>query len=385
MSVARAADAIARVGRGGRGPRDRRQLLARLLALPRRQGGGHRLRRLPCPGAVGDGAGGPGLGAGGGDLPVRLAGLRDGGAVPAPRGGGSRLPPRVRGGGAWRRRSSSSTATARTSRASSRAPSPAWASGRRRPDRDGRMTDAAAVAVIGAGSWGTALALHLARLGRRVCLWARDPQLAREIARTRENARYLPGIALPGVEVTPSQERALAGARIAIVAVPSHAVESVVAPMAPLIEPATVVVSATKGLEPRHGRPISGLLGEIAPGRLGGRALRPLLRARSRDGPADGSRDRRPRRGSGAGSSARAGRARLPAVHQSRRVGCRARRRAQECRGARHGPLRRARPRGERASGARSRAGSRKSSVSGWRSARRRRRSAASPGSVISC
>ena len=129
------------------------------------------------------------------------------------------------------------------------------------------MTDAATVAVIGAGSWGTALALHLARLGRRVCLWARDPELAREIARTRENARYLPGIALPGVEVTPSPERALAGARIAIVAVPSHAVESVVAPMAPLIEPAAVIVSATKGLEPRHGRPISGLLGEIAPGR----------------------------------------------------------------------------------------------------------------------
>ena len=53
------------------------------------------------------------------------------------------------------------------------------------------MSDSAAVAVVGAGSWGTALALHVARLGRRVRLWARDPGLVREIERTGENARYL--------------------------------------------------------------------------------------------------------------------------------------------------------------------------------------------------
>ena len=76
------------------------------------------------------------------------------------------------------------------------------------------MSDPAAVAVVGAGSWGTALALHVARLGRRVRLWARDPGLARDIERTGENARYLPGVPLPGVEVTASAEqRAVDGGR----------------------------------------------------------------------------------------------------------------------------------------------------------------------------
>src|SRR6266545_3482811 len=129
------------------------------------------------------------------------------------------------------------------------------------------MSDSAAVAVVGAGSWGTALALHVARLGRRVRLWARDPGLARDIERTGENARYLPGIPLPGVEVTASGERALSAAAIVIVAVPSHGIEGVLAPMSSLIAPTAAVVSATKGLEPRYGRPISQLLGAMVPGR----------------------------------------------------------------------------------------------------------------------
>lgn len=129
------------------------------------------------------------------------------------------------------------------------------------------MSDSAAVAVVGAGSWGTALALHVARLGRRVRLWARDPGLARDIERTGENARYLAGIPLPGVEVTPSGEHALSTAAIVIVAVPSHGVEDVLAPMSALIAPTASVVSATKGLEPRCGRPISRLLAAMVPGR----------------------------------------------------------------------------------------------------------------------
>jgi len=128
------------------------------------------------------------------------------------------------------------------------------------------MSDSAAVAVVGAGSWGTALALHVARLGRRVRLWARDPQLARDIARTGENARYLPGIPLAGVEATASGERALSGAALVVVAVPSHGVEGVITPLSPVIPPAAAIVSATKGLDPRCGRPISQLLGALMPG-----------------------------------------------------------------------------------------------------------------------
>ena len=129
------------------------------------------------------------------------------------------------------------------------------------------MSDSAVVAVVGAGSWGTALALHAARLGRQVRLWARDSQVAREIERTGENARYLPGIPLPGVEATASGERALSGAALVVIAVPSHGVEGVLALLSSVIPHTAVIVSATKGLDPRCGRPISRLLEALLPGR----------------------------------------------------------------------------------------------------------------------
>ena len=53
------------------------------------------------------------------------------------------------------------------------------------------------IAILGAGSWGTALAAHLARTGHDVRLWGRDAALVEQLRRTRENAVYLPGIALP--------------------------------------------------------------------------------------------------------------------------------------------------------------------------------------------
>jgi len=127
----------------------------------------------------------------------------------------------------------------------------------------------APLAVVGAGGWGTALAIHLGRLGRTVRLWARDPMLARDIATTGENARYLPGIAIPEqVEATSSADRALEAAATVLVAVPSHLLEDVVAPMAQLVPPQAVVVSATKGLEPRRRQRISELLGALLPGRV---------------------------------------------------------------------------------------------------------------------
>ena len=129
------------------------------------------------------------------------------------------------------------------------------------------MSDGPPVAVVGAGSWGTALALHVARLGRPVRLWVRDRDRASEMARIRENARYLPDVPLPGVEMTASAERALDDAAIVVVAVPSHAIEDVIAPMAPLFGGDAVVVSAAKGLDPRNGRPLSGLLQTLVPGR----------------------------------------------------------------------------------------------------------------------
>lgn len=106
------------------------------------------------------------------------------------------------------------------------------------------------IAVIGAGSWGTALAMHLARLGHGVRLWARDPMLATEIAERRANAVYLPDAVLPG-SVTPvgRLDEALSGARFAVCTVPSHGVRLVVRAAAPHLAPGVVVISGTKGLE----------------------------------------------------------------------------------------------------------------------------------------
>ncbi|HMB87128.1 MAG TPA: glycerol-3-phosphate dehydrogenase, partial [Methylomirabilota bacterium] len=69
----------------------------------------------------------------------------------------------------------------------------------------------APVAVLGAGSWGTALAIHLGRLGVPVRLWARDPALADAMRAARENARYLPGLALPDAATITADARAALG------------------------------------------------------------------------------------------------------------------------------------------------------------------------------
>jgi glycerol-3-phosphate dehydrogenase (NAD(P)+) len=106
------------------------------------------------------------------------------------------------------------------------------------------------MAVLGAGSWGTALAVHLARAGRTVRLWARDRQLVIDMRRDRTNALYLAGIPFPeALEVTSSFDEALEGAGFVIVAVPSHGLRAVVRAAAPLLAPHAVVVSAAKGLE----------------------------------------------------------------------------------------------------------------------------------------
>jgi glycerol-3-phosphate dehydrogenase (NAD(P)+) len=106
------------------------------------------------------------------------------------------------------------------------------------------------VAVLGSGSWGTALAVHLARSGAPVRLWGRDAALVHEMARTRANPAYLPGVSLPaGVTPESSLREAMSGAAFVVAAVPSHAVRDVMQLVAPLLSRDAVLVSATKGLE----------------------------------------------------------------------------------------------------------------------------------------
>jgi glycerol-3-phosphate dehydrogenase (NAD(P)+) len=126
----------------------------------------------------------------------------------------------------------------------------------------------APVAVLGAGSWGTALAIHLGRVGTPVRLWARDPALAQAMRAARENARYLPGLVLPdAVAITADAGVALDAIGTVLIAVPSHFVEAVLTRVADQVPPRAVLVSATKGLEPRRGLRMSQLLADRLPGR----------------------------------------------------------------------------------------------------------------------
>jgi len=111
-------------------------------------------------------------------------------------------------------------------------------------------TPVRSVAVLGAGSWGTALAIHLARIGHEVRLWARDAELAAEMERRRANAVYLPDIPFPSsLSAGASLPDALRDAQLVLVAVPSHGLRQVLRQAGPHVDPAAVVLSATKGIE----------------------------------------------------------------------------------------------------------------------------------------
>lgn len=117
------------------------------------------------------------------------------------------------------------------------------------------------VAVIGAGSWGTALANHLAECGHPVTLWVRDEQLVRRLESERQNAPYLPGVALqPHVTATGDIETVAHDTAVFISALPSHAVRTVWRLMAPLLPGDATLVSTTKGIEAGSLRTMSQVL-----------------------------------------------------------------------------------------------------------------------------
>lgn len=107
------------------------------------------------------------------------------------------------------------------------------------------------IAILGAGSWGTALALNLCRRSdHSVTLWAHTPAHARALARERENRRYLPGFAFPvELAVTPSLEESVATAELVLLVVPSQHLRAAADTMAPLLRPGTMLLSAAKGIE----------------------------------------------------------------------------------------------------------------------------------------
>ena len=117
------------------------------------------------------------------------------------------------------------------------------------------------VTVLGAGSWGTALSIMLARKGHEVTLWGRDPEEIGSMRSTRENMHYLPGFALPE-GLTPTHEIPGNGADMWVIAVPSGAVRSVASC---IVGEAPLVVIASKGLESGSAKRMQEVVLEVLP------------------------------------------------------------------------------------------------------------------------
>lgn len=111
------------------------------------------------------------------------------------------------------------------------------------------------IAILGAGSWGTALAILLARNGHECILWGHDPAHIERLASSRANARYLPNFAFPDrLQVSADLAYAIAAAEIVLLAVPSHAFQPLLQAIEPYIRQSARIAWGTKGLEMASGR-----------------------------------------------------------------------------------------------------------------------------------
>lgn len=131
------------------------------------------------------------------------------------------------------------------------------------------MTDSNSntISVLGAGAWGTTLAVLLARNRHRVCLWGHDPHHMHGLAQQRINTCYLPDIPFPEtLEVTADLREAATAGAVLLVAVPSAGFRGLLEQLAPNLQPGTRLAWATKGLEPSTGRLLHQVVGELLDG-----------------------------------------------------------------------------------------------------------------------
>ena len=130
------------------------------------------------------------------------------------------------------------------------------------------MAERPTLAVLGAGSWGTALAALTTRNGVPTRLWGRDAAALAAMAEAGQNRRYLPEIQLPsGLRFESDLAAAVRGAGIVLIVVPSHAFAAMLDEVAPLLDPGAGVAWATKGFEPGTGRFLHELVDKKLPGR----------------------------------------------------------------------------------------------------------------------
>jgi glycerol-3-phosphate dehydrogenase (NAD(P)+) len=114
------------------------------------------------------------------------------------------------------------------------------------------------ISVFGAGSWGTALALLVARNGCQTLMWGHEPEHLQLLAKTRENQRYLPGFPFPEtLQVTASLQQAAAFSSLFLITVPSHAFRETLRKLKPYVTKQTRIIWATKGFNPEDGALLS--------------------------------------------------------------------------------------------------------------------------------
>ena len=123
------------------------------------------------------------------------------------------------------------------------------------------------IAIIGAGSWGTALAVVAARAGHNVKLWSRNTEVVSSINEHRVNSRYLSATSIPaGVTGTGDIVEALHDAAMAVLAVPSHGARETLTAMSSELHEAAIIVSVAKGIEIESGKRISEIAKEVING-----------------------------------------------------------------------------------------------------------------------
>ena len=123
------------------------------------------------------------------------------------------------------------------------------------------------IAVIGAGSWGTALAISLAESGHAVSLWTRKPEHAEAMKTDGENKKYLPGIAFPeSLKVADTMEAAIVGAELVMFSTPAQGFRSVLNQAKPYLTKDMVLVNVAKGIEQKSLKRLSEIAEETIPG-----------------------------------------------------------------------------------------------------------------------
>jgi glycerol-3-phosphate dehydrogenase (NAD(P)+) len=120
------------------------------------------------------------------------------------------------------------------------------------------------IGVVGAGSWGTALARLLALKGHEVALWAKEPEVVAEVKETRENQSFLPGVKLPeSLEASSDLAEVVAEKEMVVSVVPSQFVSQVFGEVAGKLSPRAQIISASKGIEVSTGRRMDQVLSKL--------------------------------------------------------------------------------------------------------------------------